>query len=69
MTSRIMQTEKAVTLVQDQPEGGCGLKNRRWISVKYIIGEVLLFLVGGFVRLLVIGQWEKLLPLFVDDLG
>jgi len=44
-----MQTEKAVTLVQDQPEGGCGLKNRRWISVKYIIGEVLFFLVGGFV--------------------
>lgn len=69
VTSRTMQTEKAVTLVQDQPEGGCGLKNRRWISVKYIIGEVLIFLVGGFVRLLAIGQWEKLLPLFVDDLG
>ena len=53
MTSRTMQTEKAVTLVQDQPEGGCGLKNRRWISVKYIIGEVLLFwLVALFVCLL-----------------
>ncbi len=53
MTSRIMQSEKAVTLVQDQLEGGCGLKNRMWISVKYIIGEVLLFwLVALFVCLL-----------------